>query len=113
MKRALVVPAVIGACAAGAAPASALTLHARRTDTGWIGVRVHGAPDTPVDLGERVGTRAQPLATLDAPGATVVRRHAVRWRCGRRVRRLVATQGDDTGNGHAPTPGRAPPLAVR
>lgn len=112
MKRALVVAAVMGACAAGAAPAAALTLHARRTDTGWIGVRIHGAPGTPVDLGERVGAKVEPLATLDAESAAVSRPHAVRWRCGRRVRHLVASQGEDTATATVRTPGCAHRLAV-
>jgi lysophospholipase L1-like esterase len=112
MKRALVVAAVMGACAVGAGPASALTLHASRTDTGWIGVRVHAAPGTPVELAEEVGTKVESLATLDATSATVARRHAVRWRCGRRVRRLLATQGDDTATATVRTPGCAHRLAL-
>lgn len=60
-------------------------------ETGVITLSFYGAPGTPVDFYERVGTQLELLGTRTAPtGSASVMAHAVTWRCDRRVRRFVA-----------------------
>ena len=60
-------------------------------EAGVITLSFYGAPGTPVDFYERVGTQLELLGRRTAPaGLATVMAHAVTWRCDRRVRRFVA-----------------------
>lgn len=60
-------------------------------EPGVITLSFFGAPGTPVDFYERVGTQLEKLGTRTAPaGLATVMTQAVMWRCDRRVRRFVA-----------------------
>ena len=68
-----------------------LTLKADARELGYIRLRLHSPPGTRVTIREPAGER---IATLVPTSAQSVVRRATKWRCGRRLRRLVATTAD-------------------
>ena len=69
----------------------AIRLAATTPEAGWLGVRVRAPGARAVTLSEQAGTQLERIATLRVAHSRARRRHLLRWRCDRRVRRLVAT----------------------
>ncbi|MEA2269991.1 MAG: uncharacterized protein QOC64_2601 [Solirubrobacteraceae bacterium] len=91
------------AVAAGSGSAAEpLTLTAGTGDSGWISLALGEATATPVVVRELIGDR-RAFVTRIEPGTGDRRRHALRWRCERRVRRFVATAPDPGGGVRATT----------
>ena len=103
-RRAIVVAAVAAMLAgAGVAQAQAppLALTAEATETGWITVRVAGAPGTRVTLAE-AGQTVRGV-TVRADGTAVVR-HLSPWRCDATTRTITAAAGGATVGAAVTTP---------
>ena len=112
-RRAIVVAAVAAMLAgAGVAQAQAppLALTAEATETGWITVRVAGAPGTRVTLAE-AGQTVRGV-TVRADGTAVVR-HLSPWRCDATTRTITAAAGGATVGATVTTPSCADRFALR
>jgi lysophospholipase L1-like esterase len=78
-----------------------LSLTASTSTTGYVGLRLHAPPGTPVTITEG----ATVVATLTAAAAETDLPRTVTWRCDRRNRRFVATTADGrTATAEARTP---------
>jgi lysophospholipase L1-like esterase len=79
----------------GAVPAEAATRVAIKLDTprkGWIGITLRGRRGSTVAIAEQgPGGVLEPVTTIKLRRSKARKRLAVRWRCDRRVRKLVAT----------------------
>jgi hypothetical protein len=81
----------------GGMAGASLAIKARAVETGWVRVRVRGLRGSTVIVREQVGDAVEQLATVRLKRSTVLRRHALSWRCDRLVRRLVATSAAPNG----------------
>jgi len=81
-----------GVLAPGAAAAGeTFVLTAGRQDPGWVAFAARGADGAAVTVHERLDGRLRVVARLSLRGGHAEPRHGVRWRCGLRTRRFVAT----------------------
>ncbi|MCW3040116.1 MAG: hypothetical protein JWM31_2021 [Solirubrobacterales bacterium] len=67
-----------------------MSLSASNGDRGHVRLVVRNAPDTTIEIVERLRGRSLPLTVATASGGVVVLPQAVAWRCDRQVRHFTA-----------------------